>query len=407
MNQKKFLDTSAKKLKISSSDDWYKVKAKDLIELGGRGLLQRYGDSLIQLVKTLYPDKKWEEWRFIHASKGFWDDVNNQKKFLDTVSKKLNIFSSEDWYQIKAKDLIELGGKGLLDDDGGSNIKLITTLYPDKKWEEWRFTRTSKGFWDCLSNQQIFLETAATEWSCYSRGMYNVKTRDLLQLGASTFIQKFGGSFVNALKSVYPKYKWKDWNFLHPSKNLWKDATTCQGFLQYLEQSKNIVNSTDWARITNVEIHRAGGSQFLKYFGCLNDALQIFYNLQISPRMSEHEAKIWKILETYSLGATDWHLKYKHPKLSHRKSHRKMELDIFSPSLRLAIEFHGDQHFFQTHRGNLQDQQRRDEEKRVACKTNGITLIILSRFNWVSNTEARAISKLELIFTRMEKCSLF
>jgi hypothetical protein len=59
-----------------------------------------------------------------------------------------------------------------------------------------------------------------------------------------------------------------------------------------------------------------------------------------------------------------------------------MELDLFSPSLQLAIEYHGDQHYFQTYRGNLREQQRRDQEKRFACEKKGITLLELSHFNW-------------------------
>ncbi len=54
-------------------------------------------------------------------------------------------------------------------------------------------------------------------------------------------------------------------------------------------------------------------------------------------------------------------------------------LDIFVPSLKLAIEYQGEQHYFPLeHIGGeqgLKDRQEMDERKRLACKKLGITLI--------------------------------
>jgi allophanate hydrolase subunit 1 len=54
-----------------------------------------------------------------------------------------------------------------------------------------------------------------------------------------------------------------------------------------------------------------------------------------------------------------------------------MELDIFIPSLSLAIEYQGMQHYRASYRGDFQRQLKRDEEKQQQCKENGITLIII------------------------------
>ncbi len=54
-------------------------------------------------------------------------------------------------------------------------------------------------------------------------------------------------------------------------------------------------------------------------------------------------------------------------------------LDIFVPSLKLAVEYQGEQHYFPLeHLGGeqgLKDRQEMDERKRIACKKAGITLI--------------------------------
>ena len=60
-----------------------------------------------------------------------------------------------------------------------------------------------------------------------------------------------------------------------------------------------------------------------------------------------------------------------------------MELDVFLPERNLAFEYQGRQHyeeFWQSNttmpiNDNWKDISRRDKEKKVACKANGIRLI--------------------------------
>src|SRR5690606_18922411 len=67
---------------------------------------------------------------------------------------------------------------------------------------------------------------------------------------------------------------------------------------------------------------------------------------------------------------------YKHPELVRYKSGLNMELDLYVPSVRLAIEFQGQQHYELSYRGyEPQHQHLRDEEKWTACRNSGITLV--------------------------------
>lgn len=59
-----------------------------------------------------------------------------------------------------------------------------------------------------------------------------------------------------------------------------------------------------------------------------------------------------------------------------------LELDFYYPSLHLAVEFQGDQHFIHTIAfGRCNDQRRRDRAKRDICVERGVALLRLKAFD--------------------------
>ena len=65
----------------------------------------------------------------------------------------------------------------------------------------------------------------------------------------------------------------------------------------------------------------------------------------------------------------------------HKLSNMNVELDIFIFDMNLAFEYQGEQHFKPTHLGNFNRQLERDEEKKLLCKENSITLICIP-YSW-------------------------
>lgn len=89
----------------------------------------------------VYKDHEWLPWMFEHATRGFWDDKQNQVVFVDwlgkcskyfviLVGKKLGIKSMEDWYKLQQKDLIQNGGSTLLKQHGHSVYKFLCNMFP-------------------------------------------------------------------------------------------------------------------------------------------------------------------------------------------------------------------------------------------------------------------------------------
>ncbi len=62
---------------------------------------------------------------------GYWKEFSNHRAFMDDVGKKLNITSSDGWYNITHNKLMKHGASALLQHYSHSPSKLLTTVYPE------------------------------------------------------------------------------------------------------------------------------------------------------------------------------------------------------------------------------------------------------------------------------------
>ena len=64
--------------------------------------MKMYNDSLLKLLATVYPDHSWRSTRQAQPSH-YWDDLSNQRKFVDWMADQFKIEDKSDWYKIKTK----------------------------------------------------------------------------------------------------------------------------------------------------------------------------------------------------------------------------------------------------------------------------------------------------------------
>ena len=113
-------------LNIKHWSDWYKIRNNDLIEYGASRLLNLYDCSMSKLLALLYPEYKWEPWRFDYSPKGklfvFPANIFNQKigflkeeeqliAYMKRLAEKLNIKEPIEWYNVSRQQVLKISEK--------------------------------------------------------------------------------------------------------------------------------------------------------------------------------------------------------------------------------------------------------------------------------------------------------
>jgi hypothetical protein len=98
-------------LGISKPEDWYTVTSTAVCAAGGSTILTaHYGGSLPRALKCIYPEHEFNEWRFVAAPRGWWNDIHNQRRYISWLEQEIGIKSLDDWYQMPTKVLLRNHG---------------------------------------------------------------------------------------------------------------------------------------------------------------------------------------------------------------------------------------------------------------------------------------------------------
>jgi hypothetical protein len=76
----------------------------------GSRILTSHKSTLSRLLHAVFPEHEWCEWKFERIRRGFWNDVENHKKYMDWAGRELNVKSLDDWYSITPENFGRLEG---------------------------------------------------------------------------------------------------------------------------------------------------------------------------------------------------------------------------------------------------------------------------------------------------------
>eukprot|EP01124_Arcella_intermedia_P027271 TRINITY_DN5296_c0_g1_i3.p1 TRINITY_DN5296_c0_g1~~TRINITY_DN5296_c0_g1_i3.p1 ORF type:complete len:419 (-),score=98.24 TRINITY_DN5296_c0_g1_i3:6-1262(-) len=142
----------------------------------------------------------------------------------------------------------------------------------------------------------------------------------------------------------------------------------------------------EWYRVSRDQISRLGGGNLWYPFRNLSNALQLVYpeedwNHNKIQGRAKKSSQRWLRIVLGEILPKDTEIveDYSHPDLLwDQTNNHKMELDIWVPKYLLALEYQGEQHYFDLYgNGSLQSCQLRDLQKKETCQQRGITLLTI------------------------------
>ena len=70
--------------------------------------MKYYDGSTYKIISSLIPEPNWLPWKFHAVPRGYWDILENQRKFVEWLGKELNIKTQEEWYKVSSQVIFKL-----------------------------------------------------------------------------------------------------------------------------------------------------------------------------------------------------------------------------------------------------------------------------------------------------------
>jgi hypothetical protein len=90
------------------------MDALRILQAGSINLAPLEANIHIQLraLSSTYPDTNWHLWKFGHPPRYYWNNVENQRIFLDWFENEFHIKNWPDWYNVPTALLVSNGASG-------------------------------------------------------------------------------------------------------------------------------------------------------------------------------------------------------------------------------------------------------------------------------------------------------
>jgi hypothetical protein len=187
------LNDIAKDLKITTVNEWMKVKEKDIsLSNSYASLLKKFG-SLSNALAAGYPEF-----------------IQYHKRFFDEMAKELHIETPHGWYNVTVAEVKAKGGNDILQHHGGSLTKgtssqscysdyaiALSLAYPQI---DWSVSKMPTGFWKKLENQRKFLDQVAREMGIQTvQDWYHIKKEDIIERGGRGLLHHYKYSLAKGV----------------------------------------------------------------------------------------------------------------------------------------------------------------------------------------------------------------
>lgn len=286
--RKLFVKEMAAELGVESLQDWKRVTRKDVEAAGGAGLLKRYNNSLFLMLKACLPEKGITVAMVRRrARKGQWGSWENRRQFMEEVAAKKHIRHAVDWATVRVKDVVALGGGGLLKHYNDSVIAAVIDLFPElcvkpvppgatgaskveaeEKGEQLLQRRQlEKGHWDCPERRKAFVELIKKEFHVSTPGDWKkVSARDVIERGGAGLLARYRFSLhallVDTATSTEAK---KDMAVFRcrgqTPRKYFESEENVAAYLRELKEELGIVHDEEWFRLSSEQLRKLKGRE--------------------------------------------------------------------------------------------------------------------------------------------------
>jgi hypothetical protein len=102
---------------------------------------------------ALYP------WEMNDKPPNYWEDSQNRRNYFNWLGNLLGIKKPSDWYSITSDQIIQNGGKELLEYySHHSHYSILAFTYPQYDWHPWILGNLTQDFWNDSIQVQIYFE---------------------------------------------------------------------------------------------------------------------------------------------------------------------------------------------------------------------------------------------------------
>ena len=373
-NIRKFLLKVEKKYNFKTPEDWNSLTKQQIQLCGGGTLSTLY--SIFEIKCIGCPEGK-SIFSRPNKSPGFWYNKENIENFILQLKTTFDLNSPLDWSLLTKSDVIQIGGRSLLNLFSMYEIKSIGC--PEGKFLFNKpLEKRYSGFWNDDENIYNFIEHVRTSFQFNSIEDWN-------SLSISN-IHSVGGSHLLHIYSIFeikcmgcPEGKLV---FLHNANKkpigYWDNDENISLFLDKLERTFNLASIEDWNRISKNQIISIGGWGLLAKYSKDQIIRLKFPNFSPSSSLTVRSSQRMLFLQVQKLFPQEEIVEdYFHSELS-RQSGFAVQFDIFLVKENIAIEYHGKQHYEDIPAlAPLEMYKNRDYEKTVLCKKFGIELFVI------------------------------
>lgn len=267
-NRRAYLLWLGERLGFQTPEDWYRITTADIQKNRGGGLLSSYwSNSAVLAVKEVFRHYDWKEWLFGSAPRGFWDDPNNRRRYMDWLGDQLGIKVPDDWYAVTNEDFARHKGAAFLIFYRSTVSAAVMAHLPNHLWKPWLFNSTPKGFWRDADNCRQYMK-----WLGQRLGFkrphdwYRVTLDDFDAHDGRQFLRHYNDSPVAAVKDFLPRHEWHEWKFVRVPLAFWESPRNRNRYLGWLGRKLGFRRHSDWLQIRRHHfVENYGGGLLARY----------------------------------------------------------------------------------------------------------------------------------------------